>query len=102
MPPEELVTYRNLGVAPMAQVTAGRFGQLDLLLVPQHDLHRLGDIRSYRAEPLASQHFLVVADFDGALQRRAQVVRHKPLDRRVLRDPEVVQLSGTHSAMRCQ
>ena len=91
LPPEELVTYRNLGVAPLTQVTADRFGQLDWLLVPQQDLHRVRDIRSYRAEPLASQHFLVIANFDTALPRRVQVVRNRPRDRDALKDPEVAQ-----------
>ena len=88
-PQEGRVTYRNLGVPPMEAVTPGRFGQLDLLLMPQDELHRVKDVRSHRSEPLASQHFVVIAEVDGALPPRTTGSKRKRIDRAALKNPTV-------------
>ena len=91
VPIESRVTYRNLGVPPMEAVTPGRFGQLDVLLTPQQDLHQVTDVRSYRSEPLASQHFVVIAEIDGALPPREPGMPRVRIDRDALKIPAVGQ-----------
>ena len=53
-------TFGNAGVPLMQQVTPTEFVVLDLCLVPQSLLHDIVDVYSCRAEPLASQHVLVL------------------------------------------
>ena len=47
----------------MEAVDFEKSAQLDLLVVPQAELHHILDVRSLRAEALASHHFLVLARF---------------------------------------
>ena len=47
----------------MEAVDFKKSAQLDLLVVPQAELHHILDVRSLRAEALASHHFLVLARF---------------------------------------
>jgi hypothetical protein len=61
-PPEEQVTFRSLGTPPLDPISAQKFAQLDYVLTSSGHLQDLVDVRSSREEPLASHHFLVVAD----------------------------------------
>ena len=61
---ENQVTFRNAGIPPMQHVTPTDFATLDLCLVPQSQLHDVLNVYSCRAEPLASQHFLVVSEIN--------------------------------------
>ena len=81
------VTYRNHGVTPLALVTPSKFGQLDLLLAPHKSLSKIRQVHSIRTEPLASQHYLVIADVVCGLEKSAPEQAHKRPDRRALRDP---------------
>ena len=47
----------------MEAVDFKKSAQLDLLVVPQAELHHILDVRSLRAEALASHHSLVLARF---------------------------------------
>ena len=47
----------------MEAVDFKKSAQPDLLVVPQAELHHILDVRSLRAEALASHHFLVLARF---------------------------------------
>ena len=62
VPMPQLVTYRGLGVVPMSEVSGKNFAQLDFMLIPQAELTRVRTIRSYRSEPLRSQHFILMAE----------------------------------------
>ena len=54
----------------MEAVDFKKSAQLDLLVVPQVELHHILDVRSLRAEALASHHFLVLAPEHSPLGRR--------------------------------
>ena len=45
----------------MEAVDFKKSAQLDLLVVPQAELHHILDVRSLRAEALASHHFSILA-----------------------------------------
>ena len=47
----------------MEAVDFKKSAQLDLLVVPQAELHHILDVRSLQAEALPSHHFLVLARF---------------------------------------
>ena len=86
VPLDEKVTYRNLGVPPMSEISAQRFGELDMLLVAQSQLHKVSSVRSHRSQPLASQHFLVTADLAIAIDPGERRSRRPTRDRSALKD----------------
>ena len=90
-PLEGQLAYRNLGVPSMEAVTPARFGQLDLLFMPPDELHRVENVRSYRSEPLASQHFMVIAEIDVALPARTTGPKRQRIDRVALKKSTVGQ-----------
>ena len=84
------MTYRNLGVEPLSPVCPRYFAQLDLLLAPQACLLSVSDVRSYRDEALASQHFLVVARVAGyGLGQILNTGAKKKMDRSLLKEASV-------------
>ena len=91
-PPEQQVTFRNAGVWPMDLVSPDRFGQLDLLLVPQRQLDKIIDVRSHRDEALATQHFLVTATLDCVVDRPPVPQPKRRLNRKLLGDPAASKL----------
>ena len=68
-PKEELVTYRSLGVPPLAPVSATTFAQLDFTLVSADWLKCVQDIRCHRQDALRSQHFPQVLDVDIQIEK---------------------------------
>ena len=46
---EELLTYRDFGVAPLAGCSYPDFAQLDYMVIPQDQMQRVIDVRSIRS-----------------------------------------------------
>ena len=91
VPVGDRATYRFPGTPPLQEVTSEKFRQLDFLLLPQLQLDSLLDLRSVRAEALASHHFLLVAKL--AIVGGGRVTRNGPrpqtIDRSLLNCFEV-------------
>ena len=57
----ELVVFKRPGVPPLDNIEAGKFAQLDYVLVSKFWLSKIFDVSSCRTEALASHHFLLEA-----------------------------------------
>ena len=83
-PNEKKVSYRDLGVHPMADIEGVAFAQLDHVLCHQRFLHTILDSWTCREEPINSQHFLMIVEttlqFTVGEQRKK-----KALDKRALK-----------------
>ena len=90
-PPEKLVTYHGLGVAPLDPVTHHRFAQLDHILIPHSWIPSIVTVFSDRSAALSTHHFLQIAELDIQISKR-QASKHKAtknIDTGCLRDPSV-------------
>ena len=69
-PANKQVTYYNIGAQPSSEIIPANFGQLDFLLV-QHDwLACVSQLYSCMDVPLASHHFLVIAELTIQVPKR--------------------------------
>ena len=55
------VTYHELWATPVHALSYSNFAQLDLVMLPRHDLWKMQMVQSNMGEALASHHFLVEA-----------------------------------------
>ena len=99
-PVEQRVTYRELDVKPMDDVTPEKFSMLDLLVIPADSLHDVISVCSDRFATLSSQHFPVIAALRTCVDYRQKQTKAKAMDWSVLGDnkvqKELVDKSNKH------
>ena len=78
-PPEQLVTYRDLGVQLCDQIICPHFVQLDYVLATKAWRRKILDLRTVREAHLRSQHFLLMGMFDCQVEKR-EIGRRRAVD----------------------
>ena len=88
-PPNQRITYRNLGVEPMGTIiTPDKFSQIDHVLCHMSVLPWVKHCQTHQAEALRSQHYLTTVDF--ALQFQTQPpLQRRRLDISSVREPGI-------------
>ena len=98
-PPEQRVTYRGLGVEPMATVDWRRFAQLDHVLLPQAWQSILSDAFSVREAALNTHHFMLVTEVSISIPSEGLKINRKAkLDVKALGDKSIATAFATSFA----
>ena len=85
--PQELVTYRNFGVAANAPVSYSDFAQLDHIVCPNNWIEVVEDVRSDRNMALQSQHFPLIMEMNLAIPMKNRQDHKKAPDFSYLLSP---------------
>ena len=84
-------TYRHIWALKQVEVTDKTHLQLDHVLCALGDLPEVEYVKSDCSEPLASHHFVVIAQLEAEVNRADTQSRSRRFDRNALRDAAVAQ-----------
>ena len=90
---DDRATYRHIGTSIVEPITERKHLQLDLGIFPQEFIDDVDYIRSDHMEPLASHHFVVLAQLNVAL-----LEKHKPAERLLLYDRSALKDTAVSAA----
>ena len=90
-PPEQQITYYEIGSSPHEDRNYRNFAQLDFILTPRRWAGAVADVRSCMEEALATHHFLVEAVLDARVDKPARKVSQPRYDKAALQDDAVAQ-----------
>ena len=80
-PPEQQITYYEIGSSPHEDRNYRNFAQLDFILTPRRWAGAVADVRSCMEEALATHHFLVEVVLDARVDKPARKVSQPRYDK---------------------